>query len=380
MKGAFIFSLLLYFNIMSLYAHREKTYYLFGKIGETEVAIQLDEYGTDCTARYITKKDKYDSILEGEILENGQFNLYSKHWDKDKKTTIIDDSVYLIEKEKNIWSGTWKYKDGKEVNFVLTPILIEALNHPYTSAIKKHVITPFNAYRTQDVYFTDIKKEKISKGIYIKHTIDPISKISFFRVLNNPKKNIIADTINDKLVAIHLNMINEKYSCVYAVSKGNYTSNFEVHFLNPQLISFSINTHQACYGDQGEDSTEHETFKMIDAKKIILEDLYWFGNKPQPELQKGEYEWFQYRYKEFGPKILALLTELYPEKITPQKPIECNYNDVKLWEFPEWYFTPKGLYLKYQSQTNKKCDDSTWSVIPYEKLNGFTTMEFGLIK
>ncbi|MDO3693255.1 hypothetical protein QVZ41_00130 [Wenyingzhuangia sp. chi5] len=375
-----IIGILFFLCVHNIYAHREKTYYLQGKVGETELAIKIDEYGNDCVASYFTQNDLYNHLLEGVILENGQINLISKYWDPVKKQNITKDSVQLIEKEKNVWTGTWTYENKEKIAFSLKPIDIEKLNHPYFEAIKKYEVDPFTAYRTKDVKFKKGKKQKISKGACIRKMTDPVTGISFFRIINSRKYKIQADSINNKLIANHLKMINTKYSCVYLGSNGEYSIDYEVTFLNQDFISFTTNTNRSCFGIKGSNATEYHTFKLIDGIAPKLEDLFWFGEQPQPQLSSGEYKWMQYRYKVFGPKILEILTSLYPEKINPTEAIKCNYNSVKAWQFPIWKLTTKGLYLESKTLTNKKCDDTYWSIIPFENLKSFTNPNYNFTK
>ncbi len=371
MKITFLLGLFFGLSFMQLYAHRERTYYLYGEINNQEVAIEIDEYGDDCMAKYMTLEDKYDHILEGKILKNSQFSLTSQYWDKDKNEKVIGDQVYFVEKETDKWSGVWKYKNGDEVNFNLKPIQVDSLNHEYIQAIKKYKISPYDAYRTKDVKFKLGKKQKISQGAYVREAVDPATDLSFFRVLDNKKNQIKAEFVNDKLIAEHLNMINAKYTCVFAKSKGNYSSEYKVHFLSSNYISYSTTVHQACYSDNVKTEIKNSTLCLDNAEKTMLEDVFWFGEKPKPQLRNGSYEWFQYRYKVFGYKILEILTETYPTKFNPENCGMCNYNDVKLWQIPDWYFTNKGLYLECKSNVGKDCDDEPWAFISYELLKPF---------
>ena len=379
MKNAII-GIMFFLCINNIYAHREKTYYLLGKVGETELAIKIDEYGNDCIASYFTQNDLYNHLLEGIILENGQINLISKYWDPVSKQNITKDSVQLIEKEKNFWTGTWTYENKEKVTFTLKPIDIKELDHPFTEVINQYEIDPFTAYRTKDVKFKKGKKEKISKGARIRKMTDPVTGISFFRILNNRRHKIQADSINNKLIAIHLRMIDAIYSCVYADNKGEYSFNYKVTFLNSDFISFTINTNRSCFGTKRNNFIEHKTFKIIDGLEPKLEDLFWFGEQPQPVLSSGEYKWMQYRYKVFGPKILEILTSLYPEKINDIETKQCNYNSIKAWQFPLWKLTSKGLYLESKTLTNKKCNETPWSIIPFEALKDFTNPSYNFSK
>ncbi|MGY5354471.1 hypothetical protein [Wenyingzhuangia sp. IMCC45467] len=376
MKKHTILITLLLFTIHTLHAHREKTYYLVGKIDHKEVAFKIDEYGTDCVAVYTTINDKYDHFLEGNILEGGLFKLFSKHWDKEKKANIVNESIEIREVEKNLWEGVWK-KKNKEINFSLKPIDVDKLKHKYINAIKKHDIDPYTAYKTKNIKFKKRRKEEIAKGAYIRKYVDKKSDISFFRVVNNPTHNIEPDSINLKLTAIHLKMIGSKYSCVFQGEIGEYTTNYKVNYLTSKFLSYTSNIHRSCFGSAGNDAIEHITYNMENAIEPKLEELFWFGKQPMPKLSKGEYKWMQYRYKVFGPKILEILTAIYPEKINENQNAKCDYNNVKNWQFPLWYLTKDGLLLK--KKNNNDCDYS-WSIIPYKHLTAYTNSQYNFVE
>jgi hypothetical protein len=50
----------------------------------------------------------------------------------------------------------------------------------------------------------------------------------------------------------------------------------------------------------------------------------------------------------------------------PDNDDDCDYTDPEVWNFVNWYFTPKGLYVgAYFARVARNCDEPDWSIIPY---------------
>ncbi|MCU4165111.1 hypothetical protein [Carboxylicivirga caseinilyticus] len=373
--------IIFFFGCLNLYAHREETYYLKGRLYDKEIVIQLDEYGDVCMARYITEDNLFDQTLEGKILKGGKFILTASYFDDEKRQKVITDSLFLHEIELDKWDGKWIDKNGKQSDFKLKPLLVDELNHPCVKAIKKYRVTPYLAYKTRAIQFETIKTEKIGKNIFIDYLKEPESDITWFRVKSNKKGRMQVDSINTWLEAEQLDAINMTYSCVNLGKQGKYSTSFSIHYIDNELLSYSIIINSSCYGIQEPEKKMYRTLKMANAEAVQFEELYWFGELPQPSYSPGEYQWFQYRYKIYGPKILDLLNELYPEKMNPNDNTAFSYNNVKLWQFPDWYLTPKGIYFECKSPVIIKSEESApWSVIPYKKLKLYSTGKYKLAK
>lgn len=361
--------------------HRENSYYLYGNFGDEKVAIVIDEFGENCMARYFTNDDLYDHVMEGTISPDRSYELYSSFWDENKKESIKQDHLLVKEVETDIWKGTWKKKDGQEQDVYLRRIVLDSLNHPYAKVIQQYGISPYEAYRTRKVHFEKRKKEKISKGASIVHCIDQTSGVEWFRVLPGRKSALQVDSINNRLIADHIKAINAKYSCVYLGNKGEYKLAFKVHFLNARLISYTVEIHSACYGGPGNEVKEYHNLALQSLDELKLEDLYWLGDYPQPELSKGEYKWTQYRYKTFAPKMLAIIRSLYPEKFSDDEEKACSYGNQKNWFFPDWYLTAKGLMLiSTSSLSSNQCKPVPSALIPYAHLAKYSSTDFGFRK
>lgn len=381
MRLSFLLLLLLVISANLVSGHRENSYYLFGSFGDLKVGVAIDEFGEVCMARYFTLNDRYDHIMEGVISKDNWFEFYSYSWDQNKKERVKEDRLMVNEVEKNIWEGIWQSKNGMVQKVNLKRIVPDSLHHPYADIIKRYGITPYSAYRTLHIKFEKVKKEKINKGAVISHVIDPESGIEWFRVLPNKKTLPQVDSINNRLIADHLTAINAKYGCVYLGSKGDYQLSYKVHFLNKYLLSYTVTSHSACYGGPGDNIVDYHTLSIQSTLELKLEDLFWLGGKPQPQLSEGEYKWTQYRYKLFAPKIINIMRSLYPELFLAEKEDNCSYNNLKIWYFPKWYLTKKGLFLLSTSPlSSSQCKPVPQLLIPYANLTKYVANDFELGK
>ncbi|MFB6317620.1 hypothetical protein [Saccharicrinis sp. FJH54] len=381
MRFIYLIILFVFMHITSLFAHRENSYFLHGTFGDQPVAIQIDEYGNNCMARYFTPDHKYDKVMEGAILPDTTFELHAIVYDEYSNANTRGNVLDIKEIHLDVWRGTWTEEDGSVMEVKLSRIDVKELNHPFIEAILKYGVSPFAAYRTKDIKLIDLKKEKIGKGTYIMNELEPMTGIKWFRLIPNDKRLPEVDSVNIKLQAELLTAINNRYGCVYLGTPGDYRYEYEVKYLSSKLISYKVTSNAACYGSPAQDLISYNTFYIENAAPVSLESLFWFGEKPQPELSDGEYAWFQYRYKVFGPKILELMKAEYPDKMDSVNAQNCNYDNVKMWQFPTWCLTEKGLYLGSKSPiSNRKCDDAGWSVIPYKKLKQYVSTDLGLVK
>lgn len=370
-----IFLLFFVFNTTIAFAHRENTYYLKGKIGDKEVGLRLDEFGEKCFIRYFDIRDKKDQLLEGDILDNNLFKLQSFTYDSTLQQRIMLDSLLIMEVENHHWEGTLFHKNGEISNVNLEPIVVDSLHHPYEKGIKNYDelrINPFAAYRTIDISFEPLVTQKIGKHFAIQWYRETVSGIHHFRVLPHKKLSISVDSINHFLELEQMKLMDAKMSCIEEGNQSKFQCSIEVHFLNAHYISYTINIQSDCMGIGNEKITSHYNRSIKTAKTIMLEDIYWFGEKEKPQMRDGGQNWYTYRYSEFGQKIMSLLLESKPNEMN-NAANSCDYKNVKRWQFPTWFLTLEGLYLEGSTlMESPKCrDTSSWSTLPWKKIKPY---------
>ena len=355
------------------FAHREKTYYLTGMVGADTVGLRIDEFGDACFARYFTKSDLFDKVLEGEIQKDNRFILRGYEWDSLGQKAGAKEFVSIVEDTNHNWNGIWE-KDGVAHTVFFKPINIDLLNHPYKNFIIKYFIDPYASLRLLNINVVYEDVFKLKNKIQIQKIKDSFSGVSFFQVKENSNLFSQTDSINFFLQYQFFSFINSKYSCVHANNIGEYHVNYHVKYVDRNFISYTYNVVSSCYGGPLDSSAYILNLSMQNAKRMMLEDIYWLSEKTKTELVEGEYEWYQYRYKEFGPKLYHLLCELYPKKFNKE-----NSDEIKKWQFPVWYLTYKGLHLK-GSTIRKSKKEMQAVIIPYKKLQAYLVKDFELKK
>lgn len=362
--------------VANLFAHPEGTYYLYGDLEGREVAMVVDRFGDKCFARYFDKKDKYDHILEGTIDEGLLYDLTAYSWDSVKRVKIAGEKLSISQVENHNWRGTWTKKDGTVEEVLLKRLTVDSLDHPFLAAVKVGKLNPYAAYRTRDVILEKKKKEKLQNGLKLRWYIDETTGIEFFRISEKNKNFPSLVNVNNIFLATHLKAIDSKYTNRDFKGEGSYNLDCEVLFLNADLISYRLIIHSDRYGNGETVSVVDETRSIKTGNKVLLKDIFWFSDVPAEEVRKDSQEWFKYRYNEFGKKIYQILKELYPEQMTNAGDKECNYDNVKIWQFPKWYLTFKGLYLGSKDVMHAKCNNAPWSVIPWETLKPYTAKAY----
>lgn len=352
------------------YGHQENSYFLYGEIGDIQVGMFLDEFENVCNANYIYKTTKKEKFLRGNIDEDSSYVLNGFTWDTAKSTQYISETLILKQRTDHFWEGKWFSGDSIVKKVVLKPIHIDSLNHPYIEVIKKYNVDAYFAYATSDIVFKEYKTQKLAAGMKVIWYSEPETGIELFRLLENEKSLPDLKNINESLTYEHLKLVYTSISGASLDIPKNYRVHCNVNFLNSNYVSYTITTAYD-FNEQYEDThTDYYTLSVETAKKSMLEDIIWFGQKPKPEFHAGEAKWFTYRYEVFGEKVLQILTTIYRKKMLETE--VCNYSDPGNWQFPNWYLTKKGLSLGLVPRTgNTGCKTPSWFVIPWDYLKEY---------
>ncbi len=357
--------LLLILGLLSqtVLAHREKSYYLQGKIGESFVGVRIDEYESDSYIRIFNIGELTEKVLPGKIDANSWFEFST---DTNAGGHNFE-YIRIHELEGHRWEG--EYMDATNISkkIVLSPIIMENLRHPFLEVIKKYEIDPYTALRTKDLEFAPVSEQKISKKGTINWVEDNLAHITFFRIADYPNGSPSLDSINQLLIAKHLKYILEAFTCNDGQGRENFKASFEVHLLNAALLSFTATIGTDCFNTGMSYVNYNETYRIDTAKEVHLEELLYMGPPPLESLKEGSREWTQYRYTVFGPQVLSLLKGLYPQKMETTAADDCDYADVSGWQFPSWHLSPQGLWLGNKSpMLSYNCHEPKWAVLPWK--------------
>ncbi len=374
MKRIGLLGLLLVFTV-TMYAHREDSYYLQGSFGNENVALQIDEFGRSCIANYFNEKDKIDHFFEGKLGADSTFYLKSYRWNQQMTIRTVSEEIILKEIALNVWEGTFINKNGEKLPVALQPIRIDTLNHPFKELIQEKDINPYRVFRTKDIRIKHKRKEKIADQLTVIHFIEKEYGLKWFQIENKTQK------ISLKEINIYLDhelflMINQKFSCNNNNRIGNYFIDYNIQFINSELVSYSKEVISDCNGNSDQRYESFNTLDLKTAKPIMLEDLIWLSKTPYQELSRGEYNWYQYRYNSFG-KLLFELIQNNSSKETKLMLEQCNLNKAKQWQLPNWYLTFQGIVFK-PKENQAKCTPEI--LIKYRELNEFMITKYPSFK
>lgn len=336
---------------------------LKGKIGAYPVVMQLDSFDdTVAFARYFYENKKKDIELNGSMSKDGSitvicYNNYDGNFDKSSEKI-------QLRKTKNGYTGTWSTTQ-KTLPVTLSFLSIDSIKNPfssYASLQQMKTESPLDYVRTAGLLFI---KDSTSKknGYYLDWYHEKYSGISLFRLRKETMTAAIRK-INEQLLEAQLSGSNNALACTSSGGGTEYDQTIDHLFLNNSVLSVDISTGYDCGGAHPDFSFSALNFDLSTGEAVKLDDILWFG---KTIVKEDSDEWYGYRDSVFAPKVVELLQQLYPQQMKyTEDEEECNYADPGVWDFPNWYFTDKGLYLgAYFARVARSCDDPGWSVIPY---------------
>ncbi len=370
-KALLLLYIILVVSTQNTFAHPERAYFLSGKIGEIQVGMRIDEFDNICTLNYITNSSKKEFTLRGSIEIDSSYIFHPLTWIETNSDQNESEKLILKQLSNHAWEGKWIFGDSIIQKVVLKPINIDSLNHPYLEVIKKYNLNAYFAYRTKDIVFKKTRTQKIAAGIKVVWYNETETGIEMFRVLKNKQLSDVK-SINDFLTYEHLSQVGISQSKSNADKPQIYEINCTVNFLNSNYLSFTLRTKSSHNEHNKKENVIHYNLYTKTAQRFMLEEIVWFGEQPKPKIREGGENWFAYRYKVFGAKVLEIFTAIFPEKMIETEDATCKYSDVKIWQFPTWYITREGVYLGSVSQTfDPLCNTASWSIIPWDYLQEY---------
>ena len=324
---------------------------------------------TVASARYFYETKRKDIELNGIIRKDGLISVvYYNNYEKkfDSRSEKLE-----LKKTKNGYTGTWSTIQ-KQLPVNLYFFSIDDIKNPfskYSYVQKMKTESPLDYVRTAGLQFI---KDSISKknGYYLDWYHEKYSGIQLFRLRKENMTEAIKK-INEQLQEVQVTQSNGYLTCVSSRTETEYNQGIDHIFLNTDLLSVNISTSYYCGGAHPDFNFSALNFDLSTGTPLKLDDIIWFGKTKPP--QEHSPEWYRYRDSVFAPKIVALLQQLYPVQMKSTEDEDgCNYADPEVWDFPNWYFTNKGLYLgAYFARVTRSCDEPEWSIIPYTILKNY---------
>ena len=347
---------------------------LQGTIGKYPVVMNIstDDDG-NCKAKYFYLSSLHDIYLRGT---GGKMTFtFSAPTYDDKGKSTGTESFSLIEDSKGNFSGAWKRGKGKVLPVSLHPATIISLNSTYErlDAIKE----ADNYDRLKAAEMKIIQDSIVQKGAYSVRFIHIAPTKTAFIQLENGPDTLMLRKINELLLDKLLKYALQNSSCY----------SFNYYFTGPVIKGrvFSTNIFSSIICDNSGHSMGDEPINLDlhTGKEIKLQDILYISEVAPPNGDDSSHIFFDYCEKVLGPKIMKLMQSLHPKEmkgVPAGDDSDCNYNDVDVWRYSNWFLTDTGVYLSpsFGWDMAGPCGDPEWSVIPYTEMKKYPTPHSGI--
>lgn len=342
---------------------------LDGKVGNYPIVMELSVYeDTICDIRYFYLNQRKDIRLEGTVNKNGGIKAATRDMGDPK----VPNEKINLKKNSTGYTGSW-VGNKKTLAITLKPTSAGKFTNPYASlpGIKElKDESPFDYIRTTGFVFTKepVQKDQPAETEWYK---EKFSGIKMPR-LKSGYDSIVLKKINAVLLEKHLMESKNMLECTGS-PYGEYEFNVAELFIHKNIFSLNRTVGYYCGGAHPDFASEGLSFDGNTGELLKLDDIVWFDKTKPP--QENSDAWYEYRGNVFALKVIELFKKLYPEEMkTPAENDEgaCDYTETVSWDFPNWYFTKKGLYLgAVFARVARVCDSPEWSIIPYASLKPF---------
>lgn len=330
-----------------------------GTVGSGRIVMELEGTDGDIRGRYFYRKYRLDIGLKG-TRTGGALILESPN--SGDRMTLRTTNAGL--------SGSLTTKDARRLAVRLSPITANAVS---TNGIHTKLADRSPYEREQLADLALVAGDVMQHGARtLRNWREPVSGIALFRIENGYPAPVL-EKINAALETQQWERVSQWFTCEgYDGEPGMEISEARAPYFSNDFVSFAWFASWSCAGTAHPDfGTQGHTFDARSGRELSLEDLLYLGVGPAPEADTSAF--YAYRSEIFAPRVVALLTQLYPEEIKPAEgeSIEdaCDYADPSMWDFPSWYLTREGLYIgAYFARVQRPCDEPDWSVIPWQHL------------
>ena len=345
---------------------------LDGKIDKYPVVMEIDIYDSTCNIRYFYLNQKKDIRLEGTISGNGDIKAIADDRGDNK---IIKEQLDL-KKTASGYAGVW-ISGKKKLAVLLKQTSADTYRnqYEYLPGIKKlKPESPYDYVKTANFVFTtdSTSKEGVAEIEWYK---EKYSGINMPRIKSGYASSVL-QKINTVLLEQHL-MESKNFLECSSAAFGEYDLSVDHILGHNNIFSIVIIVSYDCGGAHPDFGSVGLNFNGHTGELLKLDDVFWFGKTKTPSEDSDE--WYDYRSKIFAPKIVELLKSIYPDQMKSLETDEehCDYTDSEVWDFPNWYFTDKGLYFgAVFARAARVCDSPEWSVIPYKFLKPYLNPDF----
>jgi hypothetical protein len=271
----------------------------------------------------------------------------------------------LDQKPDGSFSGTWTNNKNKKLPVVLHPLDPKTMKHPYSNyagvkeLLKREPIEYIRAASVQVKIDSVVKKGTLT----LQYVHADNSAVYMPTIMAGVPKDM-AIRLNEILLGHLVTNASRSYSC----GIGYHLKSI---YLYHSTLSLHFTEYWDCPGANYPDDAEYGiTLNTGTGKELTLEDLLHVPGLPATPPANSN-EWMFWRIDKFGPKLVVLLTRLYPDQMKDDDEA-CSYSANDPWAFSDWYLSPKGLHLLPMfPRIATPCRAPSWSVIPYKVLKQY---------
>lgn len=365
----------LFFLALDAFAHIEKIYSLEGTFGDREVIVEIVDNEGHYNARYCFRDEKSDIFLQGEYDTLG-FKLYSKKYYTETKQQDVIELIEIVEDSVYNWSGSWKAPDGQVYEVLLHPIVRDTTTkHAINGQKLRNSISLYEYSRLCDIKYKPAGRQKFKGGIkvvWIQETESGVVGLRFEKGLPDSTMQ----KMNNLMEEMHVSDIVSNFDCGSMAFKGSYVQKLEITFLTQEVLSLVKSVYNDCFNRGMQEQKEYLTIDIKSNKKMKIDDLLWMGDSIKPRY--GSKEYLDYRRGIFGKEITEYINGKYIDEI--QQPV-CDYTNEKVFQFPNFYLTDKGMMLIVDHfSLSNECKNPNWTLLPYSDFVNYWNREYIKLK
>ncbi|AYH48782.1 hypothetical protein B6N31_14435 [Dickeya fangzhongdai] len=348
-----------------------------GTLGTTPVVMELDiRSDGKVEGRYFSSMEHVTHSLSGSRSEQGTLAL---EVNDDEDSDVVDDEseakppvnrvLTLRAAGEQGWQGEWREGETAPVVVVMLPAApmestAVAKLSPFMQSL--YALSMYD-FLFQQGYELKMAKEGVVNGYHVEWWQDPLTHFSMFQVISGyPAEQ--REQLNAKLRDDFWQILMRPTWCgdknIFGVKIG---------FLSPNVASYIISGQHSCPGAAHPTSEIFtRTFRVSDATLLSLSDLFWVGERPVPDEDAIEDDYWE---DTFSVWLKEQFDKLYPAQMSKTGDAEgafdgCNYTSENIWVDTPWYLTRKGIYFQTMTPNMlSTCNDSGWEILPWKLVN-----------
>ncbi len=340
-----------------------------GTLGPNEVVVRINapaKGSADLDGRYFYRRHRMDIQLQGKASADGRITLQEGLRDDDPHP-----SWKMQAPAQDRWDGEWIGPKGERLEIHLRGVASSATVAAREAGLQalRGDIDGYEWLRMADLTLRKKKLQQVD-GYTLQWFHQPESGIDLFEVVSGyPEAQ--RERINRALRMNLWNRVGNYYGCMSGArdGQGEYETTTTLRHIDPKILSVSLFSSYYCGGAHPDFGDAPLNIDPRDGRELDLDDVLWLAPGKALHAAKGNkwnQAWSDYRSKRFAPWVVAQFKSLYPEEFRPGDD-ECNYDDPEVWQFPQWYATPKGIHISaYFARVARSCDDPDWAILPWK--------------